>query len=75
LSAGGVYAPGEGKKDESIEFYEILKARLNSKKFDISALCGNFNARVSKQQIERILHTNGENFLNGNVKPLKMLLP
>jgi hypothetical protein len=53
----------------------MLQAHLNSKKFDISAMCGNFNTCVRKQQIERILHKNGENFLNGNVKPLKMLIP
>jgi hypothetical protein len=34
-------------------------------------VCGDFNARIDQQPIERILSMNGENVLNENGKRLK----
>lgn len=72
LTIVGIYAPEEGRKDESIEFYEHLQKHINSvRKTDYIAICGDFNARVGKTPIERILGTNGETILNENGKMLQ----
>jgi hypothetical protein len=45
---------------------------LNSiNKSDCLAVCGDFNARVGQQPIERILGMKGENVLNENGKALE----
>ena len=50
------------KREESFEFYDLLQTHLNSvNKTDYLVLCGDFNAKIGKQLIGKILGTNGEN--------------
>jgi exonuclease III len=64
-----VYAPEEGKKNESIEFYKLLKRHLdNVNKNDYLILGGDFNARPGNHSIKDVLGTNGKRVLNENGK-------
>jgi hypothetical protein len=61
----GVCAPEEGRKEESIDFYESLQSHLNSINIsDYLAMRGDFSARVGQQPIETILGTHGKNILS-----------
>lgn len=72
LIAIGVYAPEEGKKDETEEFYEILQNLLDkyNSKYEV-LLVGDFNARVGNQNIPNIVGTHGEKTKNSNGEKLR----
>ena len=72
LTIVGVYAPNEGKKEESLEFYELLQTHLNSiNKTDYISIGGDFNARVGQQIMGKLIGNNGEVTLNENGKTLR----
>ncbi|XP_054708323.1 uncharacterized protein LOC129218133 [Uloborus diversus] len=72
LSVFGVYAPENGRKEETDLFYEELQLRINNcKKNDSMILMGDLNARVGNQPIPNVVGTFGEICLNDNGKQLR----
>lgn len=67
-----IYAPEEGKRDESEAFYDKLQQYINRiNKNDYIIIGGDFNARIGREKFENIIGTNGENCLNQNGKMLR----
>jgi exonuclease III len=61
LTVIGVYAPEEGKTEETEIFYEELQKQINKyNKQDYVIIIGDLNARVGTQPISQILGTFGE---------------
>ncbi|XP_039280839.1 uncharacterized protein LOC111056792 [Nilaparvata lugens] len=72
LTLIGVYAPEEGRKAETIEFYDILQRQLKScKKSDYVIVAGDLNARVGNHPIPQVVGTFGECHLNENGRHLR----
>ena len=66
----GIYAPKKEKK-KKVSNSMIYQTHLNSvNKTDYLVVCRDFNARVGKQPIGKILGTNSENIVNENGKLL-----
>ncbi|PSN49897.1 hypothetical protein C0J52_14949 [Blattella germanica] len=75
LNCCGIYAPEEGKKEESLEFYETLQLHLNAiNKTDYISIAGDFNARVGQQIMGRLVGNNGEPTLNENGRGTKSII-
>jgi len=72
LTLLAVYAPEEGKTEQTEEFYETLQDQIDKiNKNDYIIVDGNYNARVGKIPIDGILGTNGEITVNNNGHKLK----
>jgi len=62
-----VYAPEEGKTEQTEEFCETLQGQLDKiSKNDYIVVAGDYNARVGNIPIDGILGTNGEITSNSN---------
>lgn len=71
LTIIGVYAPEEGKKQETEQFYEQLQETIEKvNKNDYMVICGDFNARIGNTPIPKIMGPNGEKCLNKNGQQL-----
>lgn len=71
LTIIGLYAPEEGKKEESKSFYKELQKHLNTiNKNDYIIIGGDLNARVGNDSIDDVLGNNGEERKNENGKML-----
>jgi len=67
-----VYAPEEGKIEQSEEFYEALQDQIDKiSKNDYIVVTGVYNARVGNIPIDGILGTNGEISTKSNGHKLK----
>jgi exonuclease III len=68
----GVYAPVEGKEQDTEEFYRELQQRFNktSKKKNI-ILAGDFNGRISNQPIPECIGTYGKQVMKHNGTALR----
>lgn len=72
LTVIGVYAPEEGRKAETMEFYECLQKQLTAcKKTEYIIIAGDLNARVGNQPIPQVVGTFGECHLNENGRQLR----
>lgn len=72
MSIIGVYAPEEGRNEDSDEFYDILQKTVNGiNKNDYLIIAGDLNARVGKTPVENIIGTEGEVKINNNGYKLK----
>ena len=72
LTLIAVYAPEEGKLEQTEEFYETLQDQVDKiNKNDYIIVAGDYNARVGKISIDGILGTNGEITINNNGHKLK----
>lgn len=72
LTLLAVYAPEEGKIEETNAFYETLQDQIDKiNKNDYVIVAGDYNARVGKLPINGILGTNGEITINNNGNKLK----
>jgi len=72
LTLLAVYAPEEGKTEQTEEFYETLQDQIDKiSKNDYIVIAGDYNARVGNIRIDRILGTNGEITTNSNGHRLK----
>ncbi len=68
----GIYAPEEGKREETEIFYDQLQKQLEkNNKNDYIILCDDFNARVGNTSIPEIMGDNGEHHLNAYGKELR----
>ena len=66
-----IYAPEEGRREESEEFYQKLQEIVDKiNKNDYVLLMGDFNARIGKQRVDKVIGTNGESTVNVNGKML-----
>ena len=67
-----VYVPAEGKTEQTEEFYKTLQDQIDKiNKNDYIIVAGDYNSRVGKIPIDRILDTNGEITVNNNGHKLK----
>jgi hypothetical protein len=67
LTLLAVYAPEEGKTEQTEEFYETLQDLIDKiNKNDYITIDGDYNARVGKFPIEGIMVTHGEITTNNN---------
>lgn len=67
LTVIGVYAPEEGRHEDSEEFYEELQKLLDKiNKNDYYIIAGDLNARIGKIPITNIVGTEGEEVINNN---------
>jgi hypothetical protein len=67
-----VYAPEEGKTEETQEFYETFQDQKDQiNKNDYIIVAGYYNAKVGNVPIDGILGTNGEIAINNNGHKLK----
>ena len=72
LTLIAVYAPEEGKLEQTEEFYETLQDHVDKiNKSDYIIVAGDYNARVGNIPIDGILGTNGEITINNNGHILK----
>ena len=72
LTLTAVYAPEEGKLEQTEEFYETLQDEVDKiNKNDYFIVAGDYNARVGKIPIDWILGTNGGITINNNGQKLK----
>jgi len=72
LTLLAVYAPEEGKTEQTEEFYETLQGQIDKmSKNDYIVVARDYNARVRNIPIDEILGTNGEITTNGNGHKLK----
>lgn len=72
LTVISVYAPEEGRKEESIQFYKDLQKHLDTvNKNDQLILGGDLNARIGQSPVKDIIGNNGEQTLNENGKSLR----
>jgi len=72
LTLLAVYAPEEGKTEQTEEFYEPLQDQIDKiNKNDYIIVARDYNARVGNILIDRILGTNGEITTNNNGHKLK----
>lgn len=68
----GAYAPEEGRKEATDEFYEQLQTTYNSiNPNDYVILSGDLNARVGNQKIPGIVGNKGEQVINKNGEHLR----
>lgn len=63
MTITGVYAPEEGKNEETTQFYKRLQR-------EIDIVCGDLNARVGNNVIPQIMGPHEERHLNNNGEPL-----
>jgi exonuclease III len=71
-----IYAPEEGRNEDSDEFYETLQKEINStNKNDYLILGGDLNARIGNNPIPDLIGTNGEPTLNKNGQALRDFVP
>jgi exonuclease III len=64
-----IYAPNEGKEEESETFYNTLQQILNkTNKSEMITIMGDFNARVGNTKIHNNIGYQGENTCNRNGK-------
>jgi len=67
LTVIGVYAPEEGKKEETENLYKLLQKILSKlNKTDHIVIAGDLNARIGRMPIPHVVGTNGEQHLNNN---------
>lgn len=67
LTIIGVYAPEEGKKEETDIFYETLQKVVNSYiKTDSLIISGDLNARIGNTPVPNIVGEHGETCINDN---------
>jgi uncharacterized membrane protein YdfJ with MMPL/SSD domain len=67
-----VYAPEEGKTEQTEEFYKTLKDQIDKiNKNHYIIVAGDYNARIGKIQIDWILGTSGEIAINNSGHKLK----
>jgi len=67
LTLLAVYAPEEGKTEQTEEFYETLQVQIDKmSKNDYIVVAGDYNARVGNVPIDGSLGTNGEITTNSN---------
>jgi len=67
-----VYAPEEGKTEQTEEFYEALQDQIDKiRKNDYIVVAGDYNGRVGNIPIDGILGTNGEITTKSNGHKLK----
>ena len=72
LTLIAVYAPEEGKTEQTEEFYETLQDQTDKiSKNDYIVFAGDYNARVGNIPIDGILGTNGEITTNSNGHKVK----
>jgi len=72
LTLTAVYAPEEGKTEETEEFYETLQDQIDKiSKNDYIVVAGDYNIRVGNIPIDGILGTNGKITTNSNGHKLK----
>lgn len=72
LTIIGVYAPEEGKKEDTEEFYENLQKQLHKwNKKDYLIIAGDLNARVGNINIPNVIGKFGEETINKNGEELK----
>jgi hypothetical protein len=72
LTVIGVYAPEEGKMEETEIFYDTLQKQVqNCTKSDYVVVAGDLNARVRKQPIPNTIGIFGENHINKNGQKLR----
>jgi hypothetical protein len=72
LTLLAVYAPEEGKTEQTEEFYETLQDQTDKiSKNDYIVVAGDYNAGVGNILIGGILGTNGEITANSNGHKLK----
>jgi len=72
LTLLAVYAPEEGKTEQTEEFYETLQDQIDKiNKSDYIIVAGDYNASVGKIPIDRILGTNSKITINNNGHKLK----
>lgn len=69
ITVVGVYAPEEGKEEESDEFYDSLQ-KVIQKKTGITYIIGDLNARTGRRGIKDITGPHGEDTVNRNGKRL-----
>jgi hypothetical protein len=63
----GIYAPEEGRVDDTKVSYETLQKQLqNISKGDRVIIAGDFNVRVGKQPIPQVVRSFGKDPLNRN---------
>jgi len=68
----GVYAPGEGREEETICFYKQLQKEVDKyNKNDSLIISGDLNARVGNQPIPNGVGTFGEDCVNRNGQALR----
>lgn len=64
-----IYAPEEGRKGNTEEFYkELQKHLLTVNNNDYMIIAGDFNARVGNKPVKGVMGTNGEAILSQNCK-------
>jgi hypothetical protein len=67
----GVYAPDEGKTDETTQFYWDLQSEKDkTNKNDFLIVAGDLNARIGNTPITGIVGNNGEPIINNNGQSL-----
>lgn len=72
LTVVGVYAPEEGKYDETLLFYESLQKVLNTHiRTDYVIVAGDLNARVGSTPIPGVVGCFGEDVINRNGQELR----
>ena len=72
LTLLAVYAPKEGKTEQTEEFYETLQDHIDKiSKKDYIVVVGDYNAKVGNIPIDGIFGTNGEITTNSNGHNLK----
>jgi exonuclease III len=63
----GVYAPQEGKTDETTQFYWDLQSEIDkTNENDFLIVAGDLNARIGNTPITGIVGNNGEPIINNN---------
>ena len=68
----GVYAPEEGREEETRRLYEQLQKEVDSyNKRDSLIISGDLNARVGNQPIPDVVGTFGEDCVNRNGQTLR----
>jgi exonuclease III len=67
----GVYAPEEGKTDETTKFYWDLQSEIDkTNKNDFLIVAGDLNAKIGNTPITGIVGNNGEPIINNNGRSL-----
>jgi hypothetical protein len=67
-----MYAPEEGRKEESMALYELLQKHISSlNKYDYLIVAGDRNAQVGNKPIQNITGSNGESVLDENMRALR----
>jgi len=72
ITITGVYAPEEGREEETRRFYKQLQKEVAKyNKSDSLIISGGLNARVGNQPIPNVVGTFGENCMNRNGQTLR----